>query len=710
MSTIVPIPNSGTSWLPIVSEFFFDLTDRLSLSDAAKAALASDTADLLSKCLDPHGPPTSRTGLVTGYVQSGKTRSIESVLCMARDNGYRMVIVLTGTSNPLLVQSKGRLERDLGIEEGVSELGWTSILKPNAKAHQELLGKLLDSWDTDLSWESRTPLLAVLKHATNISKLTELLGTVQLGDVPVLIIDDEADQASLDNNAKSRRAPTSTYRSIASLRAALPFHTYLQYTATPQAPLLISLADSLSPEFVHVLQPGDGYTGGSTFFGKASSDGIVESIPASDLNPPPDAPVPSTFKKAFRLFLVGVAVGLNSRTRPVPHARSMFIHPSRLRDPHERYEAWVKLLRDDWKSVLSQPEDDDERAALLIDFQIAHAELAKRSPLPPFSEISGRLHDAVSRTVIQVVNGKNTEEVRWKTAYPWVLIGGQSIDRGFTVEGLTVTYMPRPKGDGNADNFQQRARFFGYRQAYLPLCRVFMDSDSKQAFTAYVEHEEMMRTELLRVQSGDTTLKQWKRLFMLDDGMRPTRVSILSNGLMKVKLRGWQYPKAPHVDPKKVQTNNSTIEGLLEILNATPLELHQRHLGDEGVRVADIVELLWPLEYATEADSRRHVAVMLGLKAIVDSDESATAQVVLMDGLELRERTPSDDQISPLQGPNPAGGDRYPGDAKIVDPHRVTIQIHRVGVKGHPSLQPVLLPAFKFNKDSVRTFLNQQTP
>jgi hypothetical protein len=708
MSTIMPVPNPLNSWSPFIGEFFFDLAKHLALSDSGRDVLASDTAELLSRCLDPMGQPGRRTGLVTGYVQSGKTRSIESLLCVARDNGYRMAIVLTGTSNPLLVQSKGRLERDLGIEDGVSDLGWTSILKPNSKAHQDLLGTLLSSWDADVRWESRTPLLAVLKNASNIVKLTELLKTADLSGVPVLVIDDEADQASLDNNARAQRAPTSTYRSIEAMRSSLPFHTYLQYTATPQAPLLISISDALAPEFVHVLQPGDGYTGGQAFFGAKSPKHLVVEIPPADLAPPPDSPVPSTFKEAFRLFLLGVASGLNSPTRPVPHARSMFVHPSRLRDPHERYEVWAKMLRDDWKSVLSEADGDPEKIALLAEFELSYANLAESAALPSFAELSGRLLDAVSRTVVQVVNGKNTEEVRWKTAYPWVLIGGQSIDRGFTVEGLTVTYMPRPIGDGNADNFQQRARFFGYRQSYLGICRVYMDGDSNRAFSAYVEHEELMRSELMRVQRGETTLKEWKRLFILDERMRPTRTSVLSNGLIRVKLGGWQYPRAPHLDVGMIELNNEAIEGFVSTLKVVDLPGFTRHRSDDSVLVSDLLDALWPLEYATEPDSRRHIASMLALKAIVDRDPDASARVILMDELSPRERTAVDDVLSPLQGPNPAGADRYPGDAKILDKNRVTLQLHRIKVKGQTALPNVLLPAIKFNDDAVKTIVNQQ--
>ena len=89
-----------------------------------------------------------------------------------------------------------------------------------------------------------------------------------------------------------------------------------------------------------------------------------------------------------------------------------------------------------------------------------------------------------------------TPEIRWSDFYSHILVGGQAMDRGFTVEGLTVTYMPRPLATGQVDTTLQRGRFFGYKGSYLGFCRVWLDQANIDAFRAIIEHEEDVRRRL----------------------------------------------------------------------------------------------------------------------------------------------------------------------------------------------------------------------
>src|SRR5207244_2072145 len=108
-----------------------------------------------------------------------------------------------------------------------------------------------------------------------------LLDALSLDGIPVLVIDDEADQASLNNRTR-QGDQSKTYSVLLEVRSRLPVHTFLQYTATPQAPLLINLIDALSPDFARVLRPGHAYTGGQTFFIDREHD-LIRIIPASEL-------------------------------------------------------------------------------------------------------------------------------------------------------------------------------------------------------------------------------------------------------------------------------------------------------------------------------------------------------------------------------------------------------------------------------------------
>ena len=95
------------------------------------------------------------------------------------------------------------------------------------------------------------------------------------------------------------------------------------------------------------------------------------------------------------------------------------------------------------------------------------------------------------------------------------------MDRGFTVEGLTVTYMPRGPGVGNADTIQQRGRFFGYKRSYLGFCRTYLEQDVLTAFEEYVVHEEEMRRQLQQLHDSGNPLSEWTRAFILSANENP---------------------------------------------------------------------------------------------------------------------------------------------------------------------------------------------
>jgi len=111
------------------------------------------------------------------------------------------------------------------------------------------------------------------------------------------------------------------------------------------------------------------------------------------------------------------------------------------------------------------------------------------------------------------------------------------MDRGFTIEGLTVTYMPRGIGVGNADTVQQRARFFGYKRGYLGYCRVYLEQVTHRAFQRYVEYEEDMRVQLEDIRDSGRSLNDWKRALVLDNALRPCRQNVRSRPSRWCKLR-----------------------------------------------------------------------------------------------------------------------------------------------------------------------------
>lgn len=692
---------SGLQWQPAIGEETRGLMDRLAteLDEQARQRIQQSATTALGRCISPD-QPGGTTGLVLGQIQSGKTMSFTTVAAVARDNRYRMVIVITGTSVALLRQSVDRLRRDLGIESG--NRGWRHIPIERAGAPNiQAITSALNEWtDPDVPpRERRTLLVTVLKQHRNLLRLTEALRQINLEDVPTLIIDDEADQASLNSQVLNADQST-TYMRILELRDAVPRHTFVQYTATPQALMLINIIDILSPRFIHVLEAGQGYRGGYDFFERHRAQ-VIREIPAAELptrQQPLQEPPPSFFE-ALRLFFIGVSAGY---CRGEQGNRSMMIHPSRTTNEHMLFQHWVEQTKEEWERLLSLPDGDANKEELLNEFRRAAADLRLTEPsLPPDSELLGsRLRFAVRRSQIQVLNarGGRTPQIDWGAEYGLILIGGTVLDRGFTVRGLTVTYMPRPLGLGMADTLQQRGRFFGYRKSHFGLCRVFLPGDVIDAFRAYVEHEHDLRDRLVAFERSGRPLTEWPRMFILDPTLRPTR-----NSLIDIAYRwgiignNWAWTRSPHVTVESSASNAQVIESFRS--NATfqydeghPQRTeHQKHLVATGLELRLVLtELLLRLQFRSIEDSQQLIAVLSLLQRIVEQNSSATATVYLMSGGRNRERRVDSDErlggVSTLfQGAHPSErgprrGSIYPGDAAIRASEGVTVQIHTLTI------------------------------
>ncbi|MEA4601716.1 hypothetical protein VBQ38_26800, partial [Klebsiella pneumoniae] len=248
--------NNGMNWSPEKGKETEAFLEQSGMPDGAKEKLLEDAIAILSRGVSPEIENGQETGLIVGYVQSGKTMSFETVAALARDNGFHIVIVVAGTSNPLLAQSSSRLKKDLGLNDSKRGRRWVQLENPSSydTAGQVIRSTLSISKDSSTEdIYKQTILITVLKNHKRINKLAEILEALDLNGTSVLIIDDEADQVSL-NTGVSQGEESATYGCLMRLRKALPNHTYLQYTATPQAPLLISIIDSLSPNFVKVLE------------------------------------------------------------------------------------------------------------------------------------------------------------------------------------------------------------------------------------------------------------------------------------------------------------------------------------------------------------------------------------------------------------------------------------------------------------------------
>lgn len=693
------IPDRIEDWRPTVGRETLDLLNHLGLPLANAGNLRDEAAAILARCVAPSKNAGQETGLVVGYVQSGKTMSFTTVATLARDNNYAIAIVIAGTSNPLTEQSRERLRRDLRIDHR-SDRSWRHLHEPRVSQqdHTRIRPILADWRDPGVPVEERqTILITVKKNHQILGHLIDVLRQLDLAGIPVLIVDDEADQAGL-NNLISAGDESTVYQRLCTLKRIIPHHTFLQYTATPQGPLLINLIDVLSPGFALTLTPGADYAGGRDFFlGAAPLVRIIptQEIPstANQLNEPPD-----TLLEAMRLFFVGVASGIvrdGGRGN-----RSMMVHPTQRTGGHDQYFRWVSAVRNGWLQALESG-DKNDIDDLLHEFQHAYADLAATVPdLQSFELLIPRLIHAIRRSELWLVNavGGRTPQIDWRSSYAHILVGGQALDRGFTVEGLTVTYMPRGVGTRVADTIQQRARFFGYKRPYLGYCRVFLEQEVADAFRRYVQHEEDIRTQIAEVAQAGRSLDDLRRTFLLPRGLAATRDSIIDIDYVRVRVRNrWFTPQAPHDSRQDGAANREVVNAFLTTLTMAVDEGHesrteiQRHNVADGVPLGEAYsQMLLNLQFSRLTDAQNFLGVLVILRNYLRSHPDASCSIYEMSAGTIRERTLSETGEIPnlFQGEAPVHpverrGEVYPGDRNIHHPQDVTIQIHRLTLRDH---------------------------
>ena len=645
------------------------------------------------------GQPLNRnssTGLVIGYVQSGKTLSLTVVSTLAKDNGYGLVIVLAGVTNKLFDQNASRLDRDLGdrLSDRAGRVIFSKTRKPGL-SEVDRISSTLDEW-LGTSDARPIPLCMTIKYHSRIEELANALGRVgaeRLAKVPVIIIDDEAHMAGLNTKFKEGE-DSEVYGAIKRLRSVLPNHLYLQYTATPQAPLLVQIADSVSPQFCQILTPGSDYVGGKQFFTQPlSSDVIVE---IGDLEEPAvgskgkkkseitqlEGP-PQSLRDAILDFVIGVSDGLVKGEHLKPRMRrSMLVHPHFRIKTQARYRSFVKHILIDYEERLGLPaaRAEFEKIALL------RYEGFKRTfpSISSFSDISKHLLHSVkaARGGIRIINSKNPDSVNWD-GYAHILIGGEVLGVGFTVEGLTVTYMPRANDRGQMDSMQQRARFFGYHRRYLGLCRVYITQGSRDAYGAYVIHEEHVRATLAAGMKAGKKLQDMRRDFLAYPGMQLTRKNVQSLETLVHDLPSLIYPRSPWIVPAGFHSKHRAIfESLtkkysfsLDSESAGKTEKSYRHFSCD-VPVSDLSDIMIGFSWGNPLDSARWSSAIWLLKVLEGEGKIGSSFKLTKMRPEMESgssvRTISDKDWGLMQ----SSSRNYRGDRVFLDQARITLQFY----------------------------------
>ncbi|MEU0369849.1 Z1 domain-containing protein [Streptomyces sp. NPDC006283] len=552
-------------------------------SEAAIASLNEASRAVVERLANPEQSAIRQTkGLVVGYVQSGKTANFTGVTAKAIDAGYRLVIVLAGTLNMLRAQTQRRLDMELIGQEnilrganpndldslvGIDYVGDEDTDWPHFVCHggrPSTLGSFdierLTTRDNDyrslaqgiraLEFEKREPtrplyepanlhhaaarVMVVKKNKSVLTKLVKDLKQIHglLGELPVLIIDDESDQASVNTSnpkkwEQGRTERTAINSLISQLLALLPRAQYVGYTATPFANVFVDPRDAediFPTDFLISLPRPAGYMGVQDFhdldstvpYEQRTHANSQEKAHVRDIGAETD----DKLQEAMDAFILSGAIKLHRAAHgvddePFRH-HTMLVHESVRVDDHADLALRINTM---WHEAGYTSSTGHERLQSLWESDFAPVCAVRSGTLPvPSSYQELRPHISRARQLIGsggnpviIVNGNSDRYFEQldldfdRTPHVWkILVGGTKLSRGFTIEGLTTTYYRRTTQQ--ADTLMQMGRWFGFRPGYRDLVRLYIGReepltktrtvDLYEAFEAICQDEEAFRAQL----------------------------------------------------------------------------------------------------------------------------------------------------------------------------------------------------------------------
>lgn len=532
---------------------------------AITKSIGNPTDMLLNAIADPNrAVAQEKRAMVVGYVQSGKTANYIGLINKALDAGYKYIIVLAGIHNNLRSQTQSRIDEEVLGYETSSE----ARQKQRERAEKNRIGvgtlynagfvqtltfrdesgdfsKKNSSWDT----HPDVPTIIVTKKIK--STLTNLIENIESKQVvkqdenghfimpakyPLLLIDDEADQASVntgyDYDENGNIVDEYDVKTINKLIRQLLNHfeskSYVGYTATPYANIFIPNDLSVaSEELGNDLFPADciislpkpyRYIGANEFFGYGTEDEEPKPMPLVrriededfvDIKKKTVGEIPESLKKAMKCFLISIAIRNCRGEKYKPN--TMLIHVARIKDMHKQLERRIsEYFFDELQSMIIDGDSETKKEIFeLINEEYLPVSAKMRRDFSKYMEDSydieaDKIYEEIVRLMnedkvkINVINGDSKDVLCYKDhegeEYNVIAIGGDKFSRGLTLEGLSISYFTRESK--YYDTLMQMGRWFGFRPKYADLCRVFITEKIYRWFARIAFATDNLRNQI----------------------------------------------------------------------------------------------------------------------------------------------------------------------------------------------------------------------
>lgn len=503
-----------------------------------------------------------KKGLVCGDVQSGKTANYIGLINLAVDVGYKNIVLLTGTTENLRIQTQKRVDSGfVGAKSATisKEIQYDGV-GVNSKKYfaitytdevKDFVNSVISSVKTNEEDLNKPRVFVIKKNKRVLTEINNYLKKAERSDSSLLIVDDECDYASINTKSKEKR--TAINGLIGTLFNLYKTTTYVGYTATPYANIFIDKDDTpdnidLFPnDFIVLLEPPDNYIGGLKTFRKWTDEERKEYSISKKLYGPhiklldenesnflptihkiEDEPqtLPNSLKEAICSFLIANCI--RTLKGDVTQHRSMLVNISRFNDIQEKLKKLIEDFVIDLKNAIEQTYKRNSLRKFLnsdltqmvynvwskndVYFSNFGEDLSKniKANRTRFSwnEIQSVLYDEIIKFETAVVNFKHKldrydYDSKKDIGSRVIVIGGFSLSRGLTLEGLMTSYYNR--NAGAYDVLLQMGRWFGYRPNYEELCMLFMTQNNVDCFNAAIDATEELKNEFRKMAEENKT-------------------------------------------------------------------------------------------------------------------------------------------------------------------------------------------------------------
>lgn len=482
-----------------------------------------------------------RRGLVIGDVQSGKTSTYLALMNKAADAGYHIIILLTGTIEKLRRQTQGRTDEGfVGLDSTAFNKNKDNVFVGVGNIDRSVSGWAVTSTTSDFNTATASklsgqlssisdPVVFVLKKNKSVlEKLESWLrlfnrnpstGTI---DSPLLLIDDEADNASV--STKPGEDPTTINKNIRKILKLFSKASYVGFTATPFANIFIDpdstqemLGDDLFPrDFIYALEAPTNYIGAASIFPDEGryhfmlhdNSDCDEYVPVKHKKTHVPGEIPLSLREAIAAFVITNAIR-DLRGQKTKH-RSMMVNVSVFVDVQ-------KKIADQLDSYVRELQREIRNYYMMDGVALQYSSFAFLKDVYDsyysdcefeWGQIQVALWEAIAPIVVRYVNGGNAAknlnyDENEELGLRIIAVGGYSLSRGLTLEGLSHSYFYR--NTKMYDTLMQMGRWFGYRPHYEDLCQIWINEDAVDWYSYISEASDELKREVRRMQAEQRT-------------------------------------------------------------------------------------------------------------------------------------------------------------------------------------------------------------